>query len=80
MCHSDDQRGVVKKARSIFATYMDMIDLIRLGAYHHGSNPEIDHAIVFSKKLEEFLTQDYRENHGLEESFSQLEQLLLSST
>jgi flagellum-specific ATP synthase len=76
MCHQPQQRTIVQKARSLFATYSDMADLIRLGAYQTGSNPDIDEAIYFSKKLEAFFTQHYEEHATIPESFEVLGNLL----
>ena len=37
------------------ATYTDMEELIRLGAYRAGTSPEVDEAIRLHKPLEDFL-------------------------
>ena len=42
-------------ARQLMATYGDMEELIRLGAYRAGSSPEVDEAIALHGPLEEFL-------------------------
>ena len=39
------------------ATYADMEELIRLGAYRAGSSPEVDEAIRLHEPLEAFLRQ-----------------------
>ena len=39
------------------ATYADMEELIRLGAYRPGSSAEVDEAIRLHGPLEEFLAQ-----------------------
>ena len=39
------------------ATYADMEELIRLGAYRPGSSAEVDEAIRLHKPLEDFLGQ-----------------------
>ena len=36
---------VINRARQVMATYADMEELIRLGAYRAGSSPEVDEAI-----------------------------------
>src|SRR5690348_10074199 len=46
---------VLTRARQVMATYADMEELIRLGAYRAGSNPEVDEAIALHRPLEEFL-------------------------
>jgi flagellum-specific ATP synthase len=45
------------RARQIMATYADMEELIRLGAYRAGSSPEVDEAIRLHEPLEGFLRQ-----------------------
>ena len=43
------------------ATYSDMEELIRLGAYRTGSSAEVDEAITLHKPLEAFLAQSKEE-------------------
>ena len=47
------------------ATYADMEELIRLGAYRAGSSPEVDEAIALHEPLEAFLRQAKDEVAGL---------------
>ena len=46
-----------RAARQVMATYADMEELIRLGAYRAGSSPEVDEAIRLHEPLEGFLRQ-----------------------
>lgn len=46
-----------RRARSLAATYEDMREMIRIGAYRAGANADVDAAIAFQAKLERFLTQ-----------------------
>src|SRR6202035_1434622 len=48
---------VIARARQVMATYADMEELIRLGAYRAGSSPEVDAAIRLHGPLERFLAQ-----------------------
>jgi flagellum-specific ATP synthase len=48
---------VITRARRVMATYADMEELIRLGAYRAGSSPEVDEAIRLYQPLEDFLAQ-----------------------
>jgi flagellum-specific ATP synthase len=68
--------GVISKARQVMATYSDMEELIRLGAYRAGSSVEVDEAIRLHEPLEAFLRQDKDEATGLNEGYLQLEQIL----
>jgi flagellum-specific ATP synthase len=58
------------------ATYADMEELIRLGAYRAGSSPEVDEAIALHEPLEAFLRQAKDEKSSLGEGYRQLEQIL----
>ncbi len=55
------------------ATYADMEELIRLGAYRPGSSPEVDEAIRLHEPLEAFLRQGKDEATGLAEGLSAIE-------
>lgn len=50
-------RDAARRARSLAATYEDMREMIRIGAYRQGASPEVDAAIAFHATLEEFLSQ-----------------------
>src|SRR6187200_3067879 len=67
---------VIMRARQIMATYADMEELIRLGAYRPGSSAEVDEAISLHKPLEAFLAQSKEEATRLEEGYQRLEQIL----
>jgi flagellum-specific ATP synthase len=53
-----------------------MEELIRIGAYRAGSDPQIDQAIALNPALEGFLGQDKDEATTLDESFARLAQIL----
>ena len=60
-CNSPEQNAAVNRAKTLMATYEDMAELIRLGAYRRGSDPGVDEAIHFQPALEAFLAQDIEE-------------------
>lgn len=66
----------ITRARQIMATYSDMEELIRLGAYRAGSSPEVDEAIRLHEPLEAFLRQRKDEVASLAEGYLQLQQIL----
>ena len=45
------------RMRNLMATYDNYSDLIGIGAYKQGSNPEVDMAIAYHDKIESFLKQ-----------------------
>ena len=61
------------------ATYADMEELIRLGAYRPGSSAEVDEAIRLHRPLEAFLAQDKEEATSLGQGYQRLEQILAHS-
>src|SRR3954468_8151471 len=67
---------VINRARQIMATYADMEELIRLGAYRAGSSPEVDEAIGLHQPLEAFLAQGKEESTPLTEAYMRLEQII----
>src|SRR5216684_3306970 len=67
---------VITKGRQAMATYSDMEELIRLGAYRAGSSAEVDEAIALHEPLEAFLRQGKDEVTGLNDGYRQLEQIL----
>lgn len=77
-CMSSIATDIHKKAagqlRNVLATYNEAEDLINIGAYKRGSNPEIDYAIEKIGDVNEFLCQGVYEKFTYEE-----EETLLSS-
>jgi flagellum-specific ATP synthase len=67
---------VLTRARQVMATYSDMEELIRLGAYRAGSSPEVDEAIALHRPLEEFLGQAKEESTSLGDGYQRLAQIL----
>jgi flagellum-specific ATP synthase len=66
----------INRARQVMATYSDMEELIRLGAYRPGSSAEVDEAIALHRPLETFLSQGKDEATGLDEGYRRLEEIL----
>ena len=69
---------VIMRGRQVMATYADMEELIRLGAYRAGSSPEVDEAIRLHEPLEAFLRQAKDEKSALDDGYRQLAQILTS--
>jgi flagellum-specific ATP synthase len=68
--------ATLARARKLMATYADMEELIRLGAYRSGSSPEVDEAIALNPELEAFLAQDKAESSSLGEGYRRLASIL----
>jgi flagellum-specific ATP synthase len=56
-CLEGDEWPLLQKTRQIMATYGDMEELIRLGAYTKGADPAVDEAIRLMPALTAFLKQ-----------------------
>jgi flagellum-specific ATP synthase len=75
-CVEPDVLPLVVRARQLLATYADMEELIRLGAYRPGSNLEVDEAIRFQPALDAFLAQGKEERTSREDGYVQLRAIL----
>jgi flagellum-specific ATP synthase len=78
-CNSEAENALVAAARAVIATYEDMADLIRIGAYRRGSDPDIDQAIALYPALEAFQAQDKDEHTDLAGGYAQLAAILGST-
>lgn len=75
-CNSPDETEVIEVARRYLAQYDDMEEMIRLGAYRRGSDPDIDAAIHFQPALEAFLSQNKSEESSMEQGHARLRDIL----
>ncbi len=62
--------------RSILATYRDNQDLINIGAYSQGSNPQIDKAIDMIQTINDFLKQGIEEKVSYTDTTSRLIEMM----
>ncbi|WP_272916250.1 flagellar protein export ATPase FliI [Aristophania vespae] len=75
-CNSDEENSLIREARAILATWDDVKDLVRLGAYKQGADPKADIAIHIGPVLEELITQRKNEKVSLDDAFAHLRQIL----
>jgi flagellum-specific ATP synthase len=75
-CNSEEQNAVVNRARQLLSTYEDMAELVRLGAYRRGSDPQVDEAIHYFDDLDRFIAQMQSEQASLEQGYQTLAQIL----
>lgn len=71
-CYAPDERALVREARRLMRLHADMAEMIRLGAYREGTDPELDRAIAATPRIERVLEQDPRERGTTEEAFATL--------
>ena len=72
---SKEHKAAAGKLKNIMATYNEAEDLINIGAYKKGSNPNIDRAINKIDEVNEYLLQSTDEKFSFEETVEQLENL-----
>jgi len=71
-CNSEPENALVQVARNLLSVYEDMAEMIRLGAYRKGTNPEVDQAIKYYPALENFLRQRKDEKTLLDKGYDEL--------
>jgi len=64
----NEHKKCANELRRNLAIYADAEDLINVGAYVKGSNPDIDLAIQLNKGINEFLTQDTMTRYSFTET------------
>ncbi|HEY3917824.1 MAG TPA: flagellar protein export ATPase FliI [Stellaceae bacterium] len=75
-CNTEGEVGAIAAARAHVAVYEDMAELIRLGAYKQGSDPNVDTAIRLYPAIEAFLSQRKDERADFAAGYAALDELL----
>ncbi|HBY59018.1 MAG TPA: flagellum-specific ATP synthase FliI, partial [Solibacterales bacterium] len=75
-----EQKASAQAVREAMAIYQRSEDLINLGAYAAGSNPQLDAAIRLRGDLHQFLRQDAHVKAQREETLGQLRELARKMT
>lgn len=73
---SKDHEKTANRLKELLAVYREAKDLIDVGAYQTGSNPEIDLAIRFMDEINAFLKQDIEEYLNYDNTLELLSALL----
>lgn len=50
-CNNDKEDTLTQKDKELIATYNNIADMVRIGAYKKGANEEVDEAIKYYVKL-----------------------------
>lgn len=74
---SEEQLELAANIRTMMASYRDAQDLINIGAYQQGSNPEIDRAIKANPNINKLLRQKTADSFSQEETIELMKQCLL---
>lgn len=75
-CNAPEENDLIRRARGLLSTYDDMEELIRLGAYRPGSDPQVDEAIHYQPAIEAFLGQRKHEATSLADGYAALAEIL----
>ncbi|HEU5047733.1 MAG TPA: flagellar protein export ATPase FliI [Rickettsiales bacterium] len=75
-CNTEEENKLVTAARQILSTYENMAEMIRLGAYRKGTDPEVDRAIQIYPAIDNFLRQRKDEPSDLERGYTELARIL----
>ena len=71
----EEHKEASGRLKNVLATYTEAEDLINIGAYKKGSNPEIDYAIKKINAVNEYLMQRTDEKFDFEEELELLKNL-----
>ena len=75
-----DRQAFAAQARELLAAYRKNRDLISIGAYVSGTNPQVDRAIRAQPELNKFLRQPVSESRPCAESWDLLQAALSAAT
>lgn len=73
----DDHKTAANRLRNMLAVYKDNEDLISIGAYKSGSNPELDNALAHMNRINEFLVQKVDEPCTYDETVALLQEAVI---
>lgn len=72
---TSDHKKAAGMLKNVMATYQEAEDLINIGAYKNGSNPDIDYAISKIGQVNEFLMQAVDEKLSFEQEIDMLKEI-----
>ncbi len=75
-CYAPEERALVAEARRLLARLDEMAELVELGAYRPGSDPELDRALALRPALERLMVQDVGEAPSRVDPFAELARIL----
>lgn len=75
-CLEEPERALMLRARRILALHAEVADLVRLGAYRAGTDPEVDAAVRLAPRIDAFLAQRKEERGTVADAFGLLAEAL----
>jgi flagellum-specific ATP synthase len=76
LLYTPQEKATAAKARRLLALYANMEELVRIGAYAKGADPEVDEAVRLWPRIEEFLQQETDARFAPADAFAMLEAVL----
>ena len=73
---SRQHQDLARKMKMLYSRYMQGRELISMGAYVPGGDPELDQAVKLWPTMRSFLQQPPEERVGLDETLTQLSALM----
>ena len=73
---SEKHQEAAGEMKKLVANYREAEDLINIGAYEKGSNPDIDKAITKIKEINAFLQQKIKQKAAYEETINHLQEIV----
>ncbi len=67
-----EQKAVANKLRNLMSVHEENYDLVSIGAYKSGSNPELDEALTHIKGIDQFLCQRTDEKFTYEDTVNMM--------
>lgn len=71
-----EENSLRLEARRHLSTFEDMAEIVRLGAYRKGSNPDVDRAVLLAPAIEKLVSQGKNDQGHLHETFAALGTLM----
>jgi flagellum-specific ATP synthase len=76
----EEKKKIIAAARHVLAVHRQYKELLDIGAYKSGTNPQLDQALQIHPHLMDFLRQPIAEKTPLAQTFEQLKTLLMNGT
>ena len=71
---------MARNFRSMVHSYQEAKELVNLGAYEKGTNPDYDRALEMSDRMRNYIMQTPDERHGYDESVQRLRELMSTAS
>ena len=72
---TEEHKEAAGKLKNVLATYQEAEDLINIGAYKNGSNPDIDYAISKIQLVNEYLMQEVDDKLTFDQEIDMLKEI-----